>query len=150
MNNEKQLEYLFVCHFHDKSCIRQTQNDRSIIDPSRSAFFDVSQRIAEVSRFQLCNGKMSYTVKPNSGEFIVNGATLFVDDSSAGYFPTVTTGSPPVIQRELVYFRRVLKITSAEGEMITTNNYHLGWRYLNCETPKEYIIIIPGSMAIYS
>jgi len=134
--SDKQLEYLFVCHFNDNSCIRQTQDNVSSIDPSKSAYFDVAQRITEVSKFQLYNGKMSYTVKMQSGEFIVNGTRLFLDDDSAD-----------ITQRELIYFRRVRRTVSPMGETATTN-YHLGWRTVDYTFPRERTIIIPaGSTA---
>lgn len=42
------LAYLFECHLKDGTMIQQTPEDVSVIDPAKSAFYDVLQRINDV------------------------------------------------------------------------------------------------------
>jgi hypothetical protein len=89
------LDYLFIAHFTDGSVIHQTRYDVSTIEPlTRSAFYDVVQRLPEVESFTLTNGPRSHTVYLKDGHFNSDGKILINPHGELTNF-------------RLIYFRRV-------------------------------------------
>lgn len=78
------LKYLFIVEYQDGSAFKQNAEDVSLIDPMRSAFFDV--KLDEVKRFHLYGGgtfiKDKFTVDLTDGHFEVMGIKFFMHDSA--------------------------------------------------------------------
>lgn len=73
------LEYLFVADFADGSRYFQTPADRSVFHPlSKSAWWDVDQRIAEVVKFTLVDihNQHEHSVHLDDGHFISDGTHI--------------------------------------------------------------------------
>lgn len=115
------MKYLFEAHLKDKTIISQTGEDLSKVDPSRSAYFDVVQRLSEVELFGLYNATDTYVVDLRTGEFEYNDKPYLVHALN----PTNNSNN---MTRELVYFRRV-KVTKTPGivEDAVSTEFHVGW-----------------------
>jgi hypothetical protein len=117
------LSYLFECHFKDGTMIQQTEQDVSTIDPARSAFYDVMQRLDDVVVFGVYNEQSTYAVDLRDGHFEINGFSFNVNKEEL----------PEDAKRELVYFRRHVHVTvvgqEAPPEDVSHSvEYFLGWR----------------------
>jgi hypothetical protein len=111
------LDYLFVAKFRDGSKLYQTPQDVSLLEPlTRSAFYDVAQRLAEVQEFTLTNGVKEHTVFLDDGHFNTDGRILVCPRSDLTNF-------------RLIYFRTVQQKTTGEfrhyGEIV---RYTIGWQ----------------------
>jgi len=71
------LDYLFEAHFSDGTMIQQTPEDVSVVDPTRSRFYDVAQRLDDVVAFGFFNDQHTYAVDLRDGHFEVDGAPFF-------------------------------------------------------------------------
>jgi hypothetical protein len=121
------LKYLFECHFNDGTRLLQTPEDVSSIDPTRSAFYDVVQRLDDVDAFVLYEPgpnivpNVNLIVDLKTGLFSLNGVPFLASN------PSETI--PPDSKFRLVYFRRHTHITNGDGEQISHDTeYHLGWQ----------------------
>jgi hypothetical protein len=124
-----QLQYLFEAHLKDGTVISQTPQDVSLVDPEKSAYYDVMQRLSEVEVFGIYNDKATYVVDLRDGHFEINGIpfnTLSKEDSTED---DIELG--PDQKFELVYFRRHVHVTMVGAELPVelshTVDYHLGW-----------------------
>jgi hypothetical protein len=112
------LAYLFECHFEDGTILFQTPTDVSSIDSSKSAFYDVSLRLAEVEVFGLVNNEHTYAVFLKDGHFEIDGVP-FELTSGDDCIPVGTAF-------RLVYFRRHRhQFGGVEDHLVT---YHFGWQ----------------------
>lgn len=116
------LKYLFECHFNDGTRLLQTPEDVSSIDPTRSAFYDVVQRLVDVDAFVLTEpGVTSLIVDLKTGIFSLNGVPFLASNPSQVI--------PPNSKFRLVYFRRHTHNHNMGGEEIGHEiEYHLGWQ----------------------
>src|SRR4051812_41703280 len=114
------LAYLFECHFTDGSIIFQTQEDVSTVDPTRSAFYDVVQKLDAVEVFGLVNDQNTYAVDLRDGHFELNGVPFEVHSG---------TQLPPDCVFRLIYFRRCRHtVTMGYSEMQDHSvEFHFGW-----------------------
>jgi hypothetical protein len=116
------LTYLFLCRFTDGTTLQQTQEDVSTIDSTRNAFYDVTQRLAEVETFTLIgqNGRHhSFSVNLCDGHFEVNGVA----------FHAQTDQLPGEAKFRLIYFHRhqhkVIQGQAMTGDSSSVE-YHIG------------------------
>jgi hypothetical protein len=115
------LKYLFTAIFPDGSTLSQTPDDESAIDPKRSAFYDVLQRLQEPIRFTLAGDGHTYSVDLKSGEFTLDDPFTWMERDD---LPT------PDASFRLVYYRQHrhhFKAGSNEevGHEVT---YCMGWQ----------------------
>jgi len=85
------MKYLFEVEYKDGTFFKQNEEDVSLTDPKRSAFFDIKQE--EVKRFTLEGNGNTFCVDLTDGHFEVNGVSFFMHDESLTDF-------------RLIYFRR--------------------------------------------
>ena len=110
------LHYVFRCKFRDGTHLFQTPDDVSAVDPKRSAFCDVVQRLAEVQTFSITNGRNTYLVDLRDGHFEVNGVKFYAAPPTGGTY-------------ELVYFRQRTEHFTLGLEHLASECYHhIGWR----------------------
>lgn len=115
------LQYVFRCRFRDGTWIFQTPEDVSATDPTRSAFYDVAQRISEVEFFSITNGRETLAVDLRDGRFEVNGVKF-----SAG---NPASPIPDGTAFELVYYRRRREHFTAGLEHVGSDcDYCFGWK----------------------
>ena len=117
------LSYLFECHLNDGTLIQQTEEDVSKTDPTRSAYYDVVQRKADVVAFGIYNDDHTYAVDLHDGHFEIDGVAFNVMAGDPGLADDQTL--------ELVYFRRhiqtmVLGAVAIEEE--SPVEYFIGWK----------------------
>lgn len=126
--HKTELRYLFEAHLKDGTVIRQTPEDVSTAEPlTRSAFYDVAQRIDEVVYFGLHNDRYSYVVDLRDGHFEINGVPFSAQPVTS---PRIVEGG----KFKLVYFRDHQQelVMSANGSARPGNHYHqyrMGWEY---------------------
>jgi hypothetical protein len=111
------IMFLFECCFKDGSYLTQTPDDVSSIDPTRNAFYDVTQRIDDVIYFGLAGNGCGYLVDLRDGHFEVNGVPFRIDGVN-------TTGL------KLVYFRRHRLMIHGVDIYAQYVEHHLGWKGL--------------------
>lgn len=115
------LKYLFTAVLKDGTKIQQTSLDKSILDESKSAFFDVMQNLGEVKAFLLesTEGLTKAAVSLEDGHFELNGNVFFVGDSPEG-------GT----ELRLIYFRRNFRDFNVGMTTQTdhTIHYYFGWQ----------------------
>ena len=117
------LKYLFEAAFNDGTWIKQTQADVSPNDPSKSAFFDVLNRLDDVILFRIVSSTTTASVDLATGAFYVNGVTLQAQDP--------TRPVPADAKRRLIYFRNVrqhLHINNADRTQSTDVSFHIGFQ----------------------
>src|ERR1044071_2818634 len=113
------LSYLFTAVFRDGSCVAQTPEDVSAIDPTRSAFYDVAQRLDDVLLFAVKNASHLYEVELGTGNSTIDGIEFHAGDPSV-QLPTDT-------KYRLVYFRRHTHPFNPQyEEQAHTIEYHIG------------------------
>lgn len=93
-----ELKYLFEAHLSDGTVIQQTPQDVSRIEPGRSAFYDVQQRIADIKYFGLFSENATYLVDLTDGHFEIDGKPFHVRD------PQMPVQEGTIYR--LIYFRR--------------------------------------------
>ncbi len=114
------LPYLFEAQFHDGTILQQTQEDTSLIDPSKNAFFDVIQRLEEVDIFGIFNDTQSFVVDLHDGHFEINGVPFFLNG---------ITNFLPGAKFRLVYFHRHHHtVTVGQSESDHVIEFHIGWQ----------------------
>jgi hypothetical protein len=117
-----QLSYLFECHFNDGTILQQTQEDVSSTEPTRSAFFDVIQRLNDVQLFGVYNDVHTAVVDLRDGHFEIDGVVF-----------TISGDELPEGDHELrlIYFRRhrhTLAMGEIPDELKHETEYHIGWQ----------------------
>lgn len=129
------LKYLFAALFEDGSEIKQPPDDISLLNPSKSSFFDVLEqtKTALISLFGLYNEENAYMINLSNGEFDVNGAKFFLHDTDL-----------KISNLRIVYFRKNNKQFSSDGtEQKSKVSYILGWQgNLNDGSNVKYVIEI--------
>lgn len=142
------MKYLFECHFNDGTVLQQTEADVSTVDSTRSAFYDVMQRSADIIVFGIYNDQNTYAVDLRDGSFLVNGAKFSVpakvvvatlvtatDCDPKAELQSLDFEAQPDQKYELVYFRRhshvtVMGASDVPEELSHRVEYHLGWSTL--------------------
>lgn len=118
------LKYLFTAEFNNGELFDQNLEDVSLIDPTKSAFYDVLQREKELVRFHLFdeeNNKL-FTVDLRDGSFSANGAVFNMHD----HLDNLTN------EFRLIFFRRVRRhFSQTFTEMGVDTTYRLGWQCLD-------------------
>jgi hypothetical protein len=124
------LDYLFIARFKDGTAIHQTRYDVSTLEPlTRSAFYDVLQRLPEVESFTLTKGPREHTVYLKDGHFNSDGRILLNPHGELTNF-------------RLVYFRRVQQdTTGAHRERPEVKLYFMGWQ-ANDASGKNYQMML--------
>jgi hypothetical protein len=112
------LTYLFECLFTDGTTLKQTAEDVSKTDPTKSAFFDVVQRKNDVVSFGINNKQHSYVVDLRDGHFEIDGVP----------FKVHTELPQENCIFRLIYFRRHQQNTTLGGKSSHTVVYHIGWQ----------------------
>lgn len=136
MPNAISLRYLFEAHLKDGTVIRQTLEDCSTAEPlTRSAYYDVAQRLDDVRMFGLYNDAHTYTVSLEDGHFEIDGVPFSAQ-------PVASTRMNEGGKFELVYFRdhqQEFVISASVGDDGTVtesrslgphyHQYRMGWNY---------------------
>lgn len=108
--------FTYLAKFRDGSVFLQPKDDLSTIDPTKSAFYDVLQKIDDVVYFEVTdNDERSLSVDLVTGLFKSDGNMLPAH-------PGVSSGS----KLTLVHFRRV-KISPQSKT--TETEYHIGYDF---------------------
>lgn len=110
------LDYLFTARFKDGSVYRQTLADRSVENPlTRSAYYDVEQRIGEVEEFTLRDRTHEHSVNLVNGHFKTDGQEVVAALDGLRDF-------------ELKYWRRVQQVLEGNFHQKTEIvGYFIGW-----------------------
>ena len=115
--------YLFTCRLNDGTIIQQTQEDVSQEDTTRSAFFDVVQRIEDVETFSIkkYDAPHNYMVDLRDGHFEIDGIPFQVSSEEL----------PGEAKFRLIYFHRH-QHRVVQGQVMSGNGasirYHIGWQ----------------------
>jgi hypothetical protein len=109
------LSYLFTCQFKDGTTIKQTSEDISKTDPTRSAFYDVVQRLPDVSKFSLANGQHTCAVDLTDGHFEIDGFPFRTHEDLLGEY-------------RLIYFRRHQHKRALGGPDAHSVQFFIGWQ----------------------
>lgn len=126
------LKYRFSVEYEDGSVFEQSEEDKSMKDPLRSAFYDIDQeRVATFSLTNMETGK-THGVSLIDGHFEINGQPFFAHDLDLN-----------LQRKRLIFFRRHLhQFNPATGlETGHTITYRFGWQALD-ENGKNHQIII--------
>ena len=111
------FDYLFVADFKDGSRYFQTQADASVVHPlTKSAFWDVLQRIEEVKKFTLIDrhNQHEHTVFLDDGHFKTDGKILVCPRNGLTNF-------------RLIYFRRAQQSHEQEIRSFHPKPYYVGY-----------------------
>lgn len=124
------LDYLFTARFKDGSVIHQTRHDVSQVEPlTRSAFWDVLQRLPELASFTLASATQAHTVFLADGRFNSDGRII-------------TSPHGELTNFRLIYFRRVQQSVSGDFKhRPEVMFYFLGWQ-ANDARGKNFQMII--------
>ncbi len=131
------LKYLFEALLLDGTSIRQTQKDASTLDPTKSAWFDVLQRLDDVDALLLHRDGLETvaSVWMSDGRFRVNGNEFFV--APCGVTDRHLVGGK---HRAHYYSRPTVNLVS--GEEID-RLYAIGWEYvINGKVVATQVIMI--------
>lgn len=151
MPNAPALRYVFEAHLKDGTIIRQTEQDQSTAEPlTRSAFYDVAQRLDEVRMFGFFNHDHTYIVSLEDGHFEIDGVPFYAQ-------PTIKPCMNEGGKFKLVYFRDhqqdivIAAVVGADGEITETHTpgpdrhqYRMGWEYTdpNGKVYEQTIVIV--------
>lgn len=121
-----QLEYLFIAETHNGTIIKQTPDDRSLLDPlHRNSFYDVLNCGNPIKRFSLVGKGHLFTVDLTDGHIEIDGKIAYPPKS------------PPVGAKiELIYYRQVQQSlgydlgpeASDKKQKGTKVRYYIGWQ----------------------
>lgn len=108
------MKYLFTAYYNDETCLKQTAEDVSIQDPTRSAFFDVDHD--KLIAFEIANEQISAFVDLRTGEFNINGVFFSIYDGE-------------IKDRRLIYFRRHLHHFNQDADQVAHEiSFYIGWQ----------------------
>jgi len=124
------LDHLFIATFKDGTKIHQTPNDVSTLEPlTKSAFYDVLQRLSDVATFTLTNGAREHTVFLDDGTFNSDGKILVNPHGELTNF-------------RLIYFRRMNQAVSGTFKhQPEVGSYFMGWQ-ANDANGKNFQMVI--------
>ena len=109
------LTYLFTARFKDGTVIRQDRRDASQNHPlTRSAFYDVQQRLEEVASFSISDGENEHTVFLDDGHFLSNGSLIVSPHGELTNY-------------RLIYFRRNHVTLEGGHSVVHVHRYFIGW-----------------------
>jgi hypothetical protein len=115
------MKYLFTVLLQDGTYIEQTPEDKSVIDPYKSAYYDVLEAEKKGNKplvFVLMGPGSDFLVDLRDGRFEINGAPIFLHDHS-----------PAFGEYRLIYYRNRKKIfTQGYVEIGDETTYHFGWQ----------------------
>jgi len=119
----KPLKYLFVAFFDDGTCLRQTPEDKSSLDPEkRSQFYDVLQKPEKLTSFHLCPPGVSECicgVDLEDGHFTLYGTDFLMHQE-------------PLTDFKIIFFRQHDHNTNIAGkELAHVVVYQIGWKARN-------------------
>lgn len=122
------MKYLFQVIFNDGQQVRQTQDDVSSIDPTKSTMFDVLQRIDDVVSFCLyeADGTLAVNVDLERGLITVGDGIPFqqADDHT--------------LPLRLIYYRNVLaQVTPGIGSSHEILDYVVGYEWIASDGTKH-------------
>lgn len=117
------LKYLFIAYFADGSVITQTPEDRSTLDPTKSAFYDVLQKTG-LAQFALHGDGRACCVDLRSGIFDINGLEFEAQ-------PCASDEMPPGGTFRLIYFRDHRQEMNVSDLALGEHHiaYRFGWEY---------------------
>lgn len=113
------LTHLFQCIMNDGTVIQQTQDDISTTDPTRSAFYDVKQRLSDVVCFTLTGHDHVYSVSLRNGHFLFDNVEF---DARPDGVPEDHS------DYRLIYFRRHYHTVVQGQETNHRITYYIGWQ----------------------
>jgi hypothetical protein len=122
------MKYLFTAHFENGPSYFQNFNDESLVNPQKSCYFDIEQRIAageKLWKFDLVGAVFdnhTYSVNLIDGHFEVDGAPFTILNDAA------RREHQELRDFRLIYFRRVLMNFVATQEIQKEVAFHLGWQ----------------------
>jgi hypothetical protein len=115
------LKYLFRVTYKDGSVSKQTKDDISALDPKRSCFYDVVQKLHEVWLFELIETipilPKKYAVDLITGEFSVNGQRFQLGWNNIMDVPP-DVALPPF---KLIFYTQVKRHTRVTYQVKTGN-----------------------------
>jgi len=124
------LKYLFTVVYDDGTEYIQSQDDVSISDPLRSAFYDID--IDKVVTFTLNGNAHTYMVDLRSGQFEIDGALFIVGEQLSLDNPS----------RKLIYYRQhTHEYTLGLQEIAHEVLFCMGWEIVG--TNIKRVIYIP-------
>lgn len=132
------LKYLFEAHFKDGSLIQQAQDDQSIIEPTKSRFYDVVQREDDLFAFGIFSNEthFTYAVDLRDGHFEVNNAP---------FYPAEVFKLEPDSKLRLIYFRqrRHHFHFGEDTPFSQETTFHIGWQTtLKDGSNLQYVIAV--------
>jgi hypothetical protein len=125
------LKYYFKCEYKDGSIFEQNEEDVSLTDPKRSAFFDIRQK--DVARFWLEGNGHKYLVDLTTGLFEIDGNLIHVGEDLPAIDPV----------RRLIFFRRHAHQFNLDHEEVGHFvRYFIGWQTtINGKNYKQTIAV---------
>ncbi len=121
--------YHFIARFFDGSIYQQNWSDSSVVHPlTRSAFWDVAQRLTQVRSFTLTNGIREHTVFLNDGHFKTDGREIVSPHGQLTNY-------------RLIYFRRVQQSIESGNLTARVAFYFIGWQ-ANDVNGKKYQMML--------
>ena len=112
------LSYLFEAETVTGQIIKQTPEDVSTTEPTKSAFYDVLQH--KIKRFSLIGNGKTYTVDLTDGHYEINGEMVY---------PKTPPGRPIY---DLIYYRQVQQRINvgpnSETALTPLVRYFIGWQ----------------------
>lgn len=105
------MKYLFAAKFKDGSVVNQTIEDISLVNPEKSAFFDVLNHPSELAEFSLCGDSKEIYLNFNSQTIHVNGVKI--------------KHSTVLADLRLIYYRQVT-LTFPQG--LNEIQFNVGWQ----------------------
>lgn len=112
------LSFLFTAVFEDGCFIRQTQDDVSSVDSSKSQFFDVLQKQERLVSFHLISPEKTISVNLLDGSFALDGFPF-----NAGDPRQHEAGN----EYRLIFFRRHTHTTGTQSSHSVV--YHIGYQW---------------------
>lgn len=124
-----ELEFEFICHYHDGSCLYQNYGTNQ-----EKNFGDIDQQKLVI--FELTNGEDSFSVNLKNGSFNLNGQQVNFD---LGYLNGQRLQPS---QLRLIYFRRIRE--NFGGDFKITVQYGLGWQCtIDGENYQRIVLVNP-------
>lgn len=109
------MKYLFTAQFNDGEKYRQTDDDQSLSDKGKSAFYDIQDK--NIKTFKLEGAGHTYLVDLTDGHFEIDGVQFGVGEP-------ILTAEP----LRLIYFRRNY-IHHAGTEILgAEQDFFIGWQ----------------------
>lgn len=138
-NDTEALKYLFEATFKDETVIRQTPDDRSSLEPGKSAFYDVleHEKVSPLTRFELVGEGHRYAVCFPDGHFETDGLPFKMHEEELS-----------LAGLRLIYFRNHTRHFAAGvgpqagGQVGHELVYRIGWQYTMRSTNYQRVMEI--------